>query len=85
MGNRVAPALTIRWGDAEDTEFLSGIEYVVGDRLMLRAGRVFGHYSSGFAAGIGGRLRGLGIDYSFEDYRQGLGSVHRIGLSWKLS
>jgi hypothetical protein len=85
LGNCLAPALTFRWGDGEDVETLSGIHYVIADKLTLRAGRVFGHYSAGYAAGIGGRVHDLGIDYSFEDYGEGLGAVHRIGLSWKLS
>jgi hypothetical protein len=84
LGNRLAPSLTILWGDGEDTELRSGLQYVVGDKFVLRAGRVFGHYSAGYAAGIGGRVHDLGIDYSFEDYRRDLGAVHRIGLSWRL-
>ena len=84
LGNRIAPSLTILWGDSEDTEFRSGLQYVVDDKLILRAGRVFGHYSAGYAAGVGGRVQDLGIDYSFEDYRRDLGVVHRIGLTWKL-
>lgn len=80
---RVRIAAGVRLIGDDDPEVLSGVEYAIGD-LALRAGRIFGHDTAGFTAGVGATVRDLNIAYSFEEHGLDLGSSHRVGLTWRL-
>jgi len=84
LGGRLALAGGVRVIDDDDPEVLAGTEYTIVDQLSLRVGRVFGHDTARFTAGLGTTVGDLGLSYAFEEYSLDLGSAHRVGLTWRL-
>lgn len=83
FGGRFKVAAGVRVVGDDDPEVLSGAEYAVGD-LRLRAGRIFGHDTAGFSAGVGAAVGDLNVAYSFEEHGLDLGASHRAGVTWRL-
>jgi hypothetical protein len=84
VGGRLALAGGLRVMDDDDPEILAGTEYAVVQHLSLRAGRVFGHDTAGYTAGLGATVGDLHVAYAFEEHGLDLGSSHRVGLTWRL-
>jgi hypothetical protein len=84
LGGQLALAGGVRVMDDDDPEVLAGTEYKVVDQLSLRIGRVFGHDTARFTAGLGTTVGDLGLSYAFEEYSLDLGTAHRVGLTWRL-
>ncbi len=73
----------LRWLD-DDLQACGGLQYEVTDELSLRVGRVFGHDTAGFSAGMTTTVGDVGLSYSFEEHRLDFGASHRVGLTWRL-
>ena len=62
-----------------------GMEYTFNDMISLRGGYTFNNDQEGLSAGFGIQFKGSRIDYSYSDFGQYLGSVHRITIGFGLN
>ena len=62
-----------------------GVEYAFNKMLFLRGGYTFNNDQEGLSAGFGINYAGSRIDYSYSDFGEFLGSVHRITIGFGLN
>ncbi len=77
-GSHLVAALDLESSSPEGTQLRTGAEWTLHPMLSLRTG--VGGTGSSIGAGV--HWQDFDVDYAFED--RGLGSVHRIGLSYEL-
>ena len=62
-----------------------GIEYSFSQMLFLRAGYKINYDEEGLTLGAGVNYQGYRVDYSFNDYGEFLGNVHRFTLGFSFN
>jgi hypothetical protein len=65
-----------------DSHLQFGAEYVLEQKMFLRAGYDTGYDSRDFSAGAGFVYEGFRIDYAFVPYQSDLGNSHRFSLTY---
>lgn len=58
-----------------------GTEYIFANVIALRTGYKFNYDYEDVTFGLGIKLKGIGIDYSFNDMGEYLGSVNRVSIN----
>ncbi|MBK7629545.1 MAG: PorV/PorQ family protein [Ignavibacteriales bacterium] len=62
-----------------------GLEYSFSQMLFLRAGYKINYDEEGLTLGAGVNYQGYRVDYSFNDYGEFLGNVHRFTLGFNFN
>lgn len=65
-----------------DSHIQLGAEYLLEQKLFLRAGYGTGYDSRDFSAGAGFVYEGFRVDYAFVPYQSDLGNSHRFSLTY---
>lgn len=65
-----------------DSHLQLGAEYLLEQKLFLRAGYDTGYDSRDFSAGAGFVYEGFRVDYAFVPYQSDLGNSHRFSLTY---
>lgn len=66
-------------------QHLIGLEYNYNDLFSLRAGYKINFDEEGLTLGAGINYKGYRIDYSYNDYGQFLGDVHRVSVGFSIN
>ncbi|UCH11189.1 MAG: hypothetical protein JSU61_04685, partial [Fidelibacterota bacterium] len=67
-----------------DQQYNMGLEYSFGELVFIRGGYKLNYDTAGLCLGAGLRLRGISVDYSFNDYGKYLDAVHRFTIGASL-
>lgn len=67
-----------------DQQYNMGLEYSFGELIFIRGGYKLNYDTAGLCLGAGLRLRGISVDYSFNDYGKYLDAVHRFTIGASL-